>query len=144
MRISKLSFEGDATEFASVSHLFEPRGEAISSSGSPLQAGSVDQRTTELVERVLTRVVLAESHRALVTAVVEAGDEGILGSELLQRIGLANAQFRGVLGSFGRRVSNTPGWPKEVSFFDWEWDSEAEEWRYYLREPFRSAAAAKI
>lgn len=90
--------------------------------------------------RVLNRISLAPSQKALLKAIYDAGEGGILGSELLDVLDYSQAQFRGMMGAFGRRVANTDGFSTDFeTFFKWEWDSEASSYRYWLEGEIRAA-----
>ncbi len=43
------------------------------------------------------------------------------------------------MGAFGRRVANTPGWPRDAHLFDYKWDPDEGQWRYWLPEVVRAA-----
>lgn len=90
--------------------------------------------------RVLTRIGLAPSQKTMLKAIYDSGDGGILGSELLDILEYSQAQFRGMMGAFGRRIANTDGFSNDfTSFFLWEWDSEASSYRYWLDGETRAA-----
>ena len=52
---------------------------------------------------------------------------------------LKPAQFAGLMGAFGRRVVNTPGYVLNSSFFDYEWDDERSCYLYRLPATSRAA-----
>lgn len=80
-----------------------PAGEA--------QAGGIDDsaRLVQFLRNVLRRTGLAGNHRQLLAALYEAGDQGLLRTQIAERLGLKELQVSGVLGSLGRRIQGTPG-----------------------------------
>ena len=144
MKVTKLSFEGDSKEFAIVRNLFADTGASQEVVPTVGQSEEDEEWMVRMMERVLTRVELADNHKSMLKAIVAAGDDGILKSDLVSAIGIKDEQFKGVIGSFGRRVANTPDWPASTPFYDAVWDNEAGEWRYWLDDPYRSAVSAKL
>ncbi|MFC3326066.1 hypothetical protein [Mesorhizobium cantuariense] len=146
MKISKLTFQGTAAEFEAVRSQFadSPVIETVEATTADEGGRQGEQRTIELMRRVIQRTGLAPNHSRMLKAMAGAGDGGLTKTELVGAMAMTEDQFKGVIGSFGRRTSNTPGWPKEVQFYNWKWDKEVDEWRYWIDEPFRSAIAKLI
>lgn len=94
-----------------------------------------------VAKKLLTRRPISENVKEALMAIYNAGDTGITGSELADRLGHDPAQFRGMMGAFGRRMVNTDGWQDGMSFFDWSWEPE-EGYRYKLFESSRKAVEA--
>lgn len=94
--------------------------------------------------KVLTRRGRAPNQNNLLVEVYNAGETGILGSELLKKLRLTQSQFRGVMGAWGRRVAHTPGYDGESSFFAWEWDYDAGSYRYRLPLAVREAVQREL
>lgn len=91
-------------------------------------------------KRVLSRIGLSENQKILLKSIYDTGDDGILTSELTDALKIDQSQFRGVMGSFGRRVTGTDGYSTDYApFIDWEWDSEAGSCRYRLVGEVREA-----
>lgn len=87
---------------------------------------------------LLKRLPLSEKMGDALIAIYTAGGEGILGSELCEEIDYDAAQFRGMMGAFGRRMVNSKGWSAGKSFFDWSWNAD-EGYRYRLFESSQKA-----
>jgi hypothetical protein len=86
-----------------------------------------------MVLTVLNRRRLSPNARKVLKALLTAGSNYLTTTELAEKVGITNAELAGVLGAFGRRVANTPGWPPEAYFLDYTRDQdEAAEWRYGL------------
>jgi hypothetical protein len=153
-----LFFEGDPSEVAqaitllglstagvqsqhnassSSSEASEEDGEGAGGSNEDGGPSVVD--SVAFARKVLKRRALAPNQKNLLAEIYNAGDAGILGSELVGKMGLSQSQFRGTMGAWGRRVSNTPGYDGESSFFAWEWDYDAKSYRYWLPAAVREA-----
>lgn len=96
-----------------------------------------------VARRVLSRIALAEKPKMAILAVYNSGDAGMLGSDLCKRLKYSSAQFRGMMGAFGRRIANTKGWEDGMSFFRYEWDAE-DGYRYFLPDECRAAVEAEL
>lgn len=150
MRMKLLSFEGTVQEFEEVSHLFTETGmllsQAVGTASGSAEATSEEpeiklegkeegsEKSLEITERglrkVLTRRPMSTHQKSVFNAITAAGTNGIISTDLAAETGLTRPQIAGVMGALGRRVANTPGWPKKVFLFDGRWDEEVHEWRY--------------
>lgn len=93
--------------------------------------------TTEIAKAAMTRIGLSDSQKDLLRAMLDAGDEGVLTSDMANAAGLTRPQIAGVMGALGRRMTYTPGWPQSENWHRFEWDDEAKQWRYWLADPVR-------
>lgn len=156
MQIHKITFEGTAEEFEAVRPLFA--GSPISVSAvdrlreahDPLSEdvsaadGDISQLTEGVLREALTRRPLSQSQKNAIQAILAAGDEGIVSSDLAQAMELNRSQVAGVMGALGRRIANTRGWPQGAFLFDTWWDEALGQWRYrhfpMVREALTSGA----
>jgi len=99
--------------------------------------------TTPLARKVITRIPLKPMPKQMLTIIYEAGEKGILGTNLAKKLGYSSAQFRGMMGAFGRRIANTPGYSKGY-FFSYEWDYDKGTYRYWLSGPVREAVRIEV
>ena len=109
--VTSTSFEGTLDEYK-VWREMEKHG---------LLAGQLEDRgheTDTVVEReslvefaksVLNRRAVSKTQRKLFEVLYEAGEDGLLSSDMATKIGVTRAELAGVLGAFGRRVHNTRG-----------------------------------
>ena len=153
-----LVFEGDPEEVAraikalgmSQGSVALPAPPSSGQSGNSQEAGEEAGRSGKVVTsvtfalKVLGRRGLAPNQKKLLIEIYNAGEAGILGSELVTKLGLSQSQFRGVTGAWGRRVVNTPGHDGESYFFDWEWDYDAGSYRYWLPPAVREAIKREL
>ncbi len=88
---------------------------------------------------ILSRRKLTKEQRLVVSAIYKAHPGTLLATELQALIGYTPAQFAGLMGAFGRRISHTEGYIDGTWFFDQEWDYEEGCNRYSFPEPVREA-----
>lgn len=98
---------------------------------------------TAIGRKMLSRRPLAGKPKSAILAIYNAGSEGILGSELCELLDYDQAQFRGMMGALGRRMTHTEGWEEKMTFFDYEWDPE-NGYRYKLPDTSRAAVEAEL
>lgn len=98
---------------------------------------------TEVGRRLLSRRQLAAKPTQAIIAIYEAGDEGVLGNELCELLDYEPAQFRGMMGAFGRRMFHTEGFKEGMYFFDQEWVDNV-GYRYKLPPTSRLAVEAEL
>lgn len=86
---------------------------------------SPDKQTTfvsvEVMRRALTRHPLTKNTEVMLKTLCESGKDGgyVLRSKLCEATGLTPSQLNGVLGKFGGRIMDTPGYEKESSYFEY-------------------------
>ena len=94
--------------------------------------------TAEFARRVLgRRPVLSKPFKRMINALNDAYPEWMLLRDLHSAAGYTPAQFAGLMGAFGRRMSHTDGYDKDVHFFDFRWNDEGDAWEYRLPESVR-------
>jgi hypothetical protein len=89
--------------------------------------------------RALTRIKLGSEAKAVLQALHAAGDQWTSAKSLQDLVGYKPASFAGLMGAFGRRVANTPGYVRDSSFFEYEWDGNQSCYLYRLPPSTRSA-----
>lgn len=89
--------------------------------------------------RALTRIKLGKETKQVLSRIYEGGDAWTTATSLQEEIGYTPAQFAGLMGAFGRRLVNTPGYVLDSSFFEQEWDFDKSCYRYRLPESVRAA-----
>ncbi len=124
--ISRLLLLVDASP---ASRLERGRGEA--SKASPFVS-------EDLAIAVLTRRPLGETHAKMLNLLDLAGEDWTPAPGIQQELGLSTREFAGVLGAFGKRLSNTDGVGSR-SFFDQYWDGENGYNLYRLPSAVRAA-----
>ncbi|MEA3036430.1 MAG: hypothetical protein QOH04_2202 [Sphingomonadales bacterium] len=95
--------------------------------------------STDVAFRALTRIKLGKETKAVLTRVYLGGEEWTSAAFLQKEIGYTPAQFAGLMGAFGRRLVNTPGYVSGSAFWEWEWDSQKSCYLYRLPAPVRAA-----
>ncbi len=95
--------------------------------------------SASVAARVLTRRPLSEEQQAMLRMLYNAGERWTSAMRLQDQIGYAPNQFAGLMGAFGRRITQTEGYLGHTSFFDQEWDHENGCNRYRLPPSVRAA-----
>ena len=89
--------------------------------------------TVEFARRVLgRRPVLSKPFKRVLKALNEAYPEWTLLSDLHSAAHYTPAQFAGLMGAFGRRMSHTDGYDKDAHFFEFRWNDDEDAWEYRL------------
>lgn len=89
--------------------------------------------------RALTRSKLGDQMKTILRVLHKAADLWTSAKTLQTLIGYSPSQFAGAMGAFGRRVANTPGYVRDSSFFEYEWDDVQSCYLYRLPPSARSA-----
>lgn len=89
--------------------------------------------------RALTRIKLGNEAKAVLKLLYESGDNWTSAKSLQKVVSYSPASFAGLMGAFGRRVANTPGYVRDSSFFEYEWDGGQSCYLYRLPASSRSA-----
>lgn len=98
---------------------------------------------TDVGRAFLTRIPLAPLQKKTILKIYRAGDKGIMGNELAETLKYSSAQFRGMMGAFGRRMVHTDGFVEGMYFFDQEWIDNV-GYRYRLPETSQAAVEAEL
>ena len=111
---------------------------AVSPADGP-ESDDSDFVSEAVAKKVLTRRPLSREQTQVLRLLYKAGDAGLLGTELQSKIGYSRPQFTGLMGAFGNRVGNTPGYVPGTWFFDQAWDYDEASNRYKLPASVRDA-----
>jgi hypothetical protein len=124
------SAENEAATVAEARH----GKETDSSAETNASDDEVEYVTTELARSVLTRRALSKEQLLVLETLYKAHPKTVLAPELMKTVGYTRAQFSGLMGAFGRRISHTDGYEAQdgASFFDQEWDDNTGCNRYGL------------
>lgn len=95
--------------------------------------------TTDMARLVLKRRRLSPEMHIVLRALYEAYPSSVASEDLRDATGYDGAQFRGMMGAFGRRLSHTDGYVEGSWFFDQDWDYDEGAYEYSLPETVREA-----
>jgi hypothetical protein len=95
--------------------------------------------TAEVAYQVLTRIELSKPMKDALAKLAQAYPDQVSASDLYKVTGYDGMRFAGLMGAFGRRIANTPGYDGESYFFDEEWDHERQVRLYRLPESVMEA-----
>lgn len=95
--------------------------------------------SSDVAFRALTRIKLGIEAKSVLKALYEAGDNWTSAKSLQTLVGYKPSSFAGLMGAFGRRVANTPGYVRDSSFFEYEWDGSQSCYLYRLPPSTRDA-----
>ena len=95
--------------------------------------------SSDVAFRALTRVKLRKETKAVLSRIYMGREDWTPATVLQNEIGYSPSQFAGLMGSFGRRLVNTPGYVLHSAFFEQEWDDERSCYLYRLPPSVRAA-----
>jgi hypothetical protein len=132
--------EGSPEELAQYEAFAKSHGGSAGSAAS-VESGGGDWEfvSTDVAFRALTRIKLGKQMKAVLQRVYQRGDKWTSATLLQKEIDYTPAQFAGLMGAFGRRLINTPGYVLDSSFWEYEWDGEQSCYLYRLPAPVRAA-----
>ncbi|MES0042268.1 hypothetical protein [Mesorhizobium sp. M0091] len=144
-------FEGTPEEISHVIQTMQPDQQVIAipvkntpEQPVPLAAGDGSKFVTfEFARRVLTRIPLSAGVLAVLKKIYEAHPDWASSADLYAASNYTNRQFSGLMGAFGRRMANTPGYDDQANFFEYQWDHTAEAWQWRLPDSVREALEAE-
>lgn len=143
MKVRTIEFEGTADEFRTVADLFA--GTKVADAPEDLPVGDDVQNadvSAELYIKALMRLPLSDNQKAVISSIVDAGDDGINSDDLANAVGLSRQQIAGVMGTLGRRAARTPNWPENTFFFNFNRVSEG--WLYKAPGGLREAVTKGV
>ncbi len=112
------------------------------SDGIPNGSAETSEFVTKAVaQKMLRRRPLAPEQRTTIKEIHAAYPKTALATELQMKLNYTPAQFAGLMGAFGRRLSHTGGFVAGTKFFAKEWDYTAGCYRYSLPNSVREAVA---
>lgn len=89
--------------------------------------------------RALTRIKLGKEAKSVLSKIYLAGDKWTSAKHLQKLVGYEPSQFAGLMGAFGRRIANTPGYVRDSAFFETDWDDSQSCYLYRLPPSSRAA-----
>jgi hypothetical protein len=92
-----------------------------------------------VARKVLTRRRLKPLQLVVLKEIYGAHPKPVLATELHKKTGYTAAQFAGLMGAIGRRVSHTEGYMDGDLFFIQDWNEKAGCWAYGLPDTVREA-----
>lgn len=92
-----------------------------------------------VARKVLTRRRLKPLQLVVLKEIYGAHPKPVLATELHKKTGYTAAQFAGLMGAMGRRVSHTEGYMDGDLFFIQVWNEKAGCWAYGLPDTVREA-----
>jgi len=145
IKVRLVEVEGDPEEVLKVRQLFgavseyveRPNGTSESREIPSVGLHNGGSISVDGVLRVLTRRALHSNIKKVLKVLLQA-PKGVRSEELAKAVGIDRAQLAGVLGAFGRRIANTPGWPVGAHLIEVRRD-ENDRKRYHLPSLVRSA-----
>jgi hypothetical protein len=105
----------------------------------PIGADGISYVSIDIARKVLSRRNLSKQQLQVLRAIYKAYPGTISGTALQTLINYTRPQFSGLMGAFGRRLSHTEGCPAGASFFEQDWDYNADTYVYGLPESVREA-----
>lgn len=135
---------GGGTPVASGQAQPKPEGEAVNEA-KPSNGDETTYVSEDIARRILTRRPLSKEQKIVLKTLAAAYPKYVSAPALHKATGYTSAQFAGLMGAFGRRVTHTEGFVEYTWFFDTEWDYEAGSYNYRLPETvFNAIKAEKI
>lgn len=95
--------------------------------------------SSDVAFRALTRIKLGKETKLVLNRIYAGGEAWTTATQLQKETGYTPSQFAGLMGAFGRRLVNTPGYVLHSTFFEQEWDGERSCYLYRLPPSVRSA-----
>lgn len=95
--------------------------------------------STDVAFRAITRIKLGKETKAVIKRIYIGGDAWTTAAALQKEVDYSPSQFAGLMGAFGRRLVNTPGYVHYSSFFEQEWDDNKSCYKYRLPMSVRVA-----
>lgn len=144
-------FEGTSEEISKIakemqisSISIQPVQPIVSHDSSDGDGDDVKVYVSESVARTaFTRRPLSDQQKVTLTTLTNAYPNWVTAFDLQEATNYTAAQFAGLMGAFGRRVSHTPGFVEGSWLFDCVWDDAKRCWVYKLPETVYDAIKAE-
>lgn len=149
-------FEGSPAQLAGIAKSMGASAEALAAAmpAAAVEAGteSTDEGdgedetivvTTEFARKFLNRRPLSKEQRKLLVTLGKASPGWTLATVLQSTLNYSPAQFAGMMGAFGRRLTHTAHYVSDSWFFDQEWVHEEGCYKYRLPETVIAALRAE-
>lgn len=128
-----------ATETGAVAAVKLPDEASSSATAPETSEEEIRYVSVAFARRVLTRRRLSGPVMAMLKTLYECHPEWVSSATLYDATGYTSAQFAGLKGAFGRRMSKTTGYDAQAEFFEWKENKETGEWEYRLPDTVREA-----
>jgi len=100
---------------------------------TPKQHETIERFVTkQFAIDAVTRIKLSTPLRLVMKHLLDKDGSLVPTSVLCELCDYNERQFAGMMGAFGRRMSNTIGYDEKAHFFNYEWNDTNEEWDYSL------------
>ncbi|MEI9996056.1 MAG: hypothetical protein WDM91_15785 [Rhizomicrobium sp.] len=138
-------YEGTPDEIARILPSIQPApspGRDAGSGGAAVAVAVTGEKRYVNVEEarlVLSRRPLSAEQLIVFRTLYEAHPHSVLATELQDKTHYTPAQFAGLMGALGRRLTHTEGYKEGTWLFDVAWDINEGCCRYCLPEGVRSA-----
>lgn len=101
--------------------------------------------STELARKVFSRRPLSKEQKTIISILGKAYPNWVPAADVQKATGYSPAQFAGLMGAWGRRLTHTQGWADGVWLFDQEWNYDTKAYDYRLPDTvFEAAKAEKL
>lgn len=135
-------YEGTPEEIAAFRAALDRQGEDKPPASAPAPHPSVQGFvSTDIARKVLTRRPLSAEQRLVLHTLYDAGEQWTAAPILQSYLNYSKSQFAGLMGAFGRRLSQTSGHKPNTWLFEQEWNYEEGYNLYRLPASVRSALA---
>lgn len=99
--------------------------------------------TTEFARLVLSRRPLSRDQKGLLVILAKAHPEWTLATKIQEALDYSPAQFAGLMGAYGRRITHTDGFVEGSWFFDAVWNYDHGCYEYRLPDSVLAAVLAE-
>ena len=121
--------------FTSETPILSPQIDEPKPDSAAHQSNDKKPVTVEFALRALTRRPLSQPQRKVLKALYDAHPKHLTSPALQEVAGYGSShQLAGLMGAFGRRLSNTAGFDENAEFFKWRRDDKTGIWEYRLAD----------
>lgn len=120
-----------------------PAGVAPAAPPSDMDAEDKVFVTIEVARKVLSRRPLSREQMAVLKTLAKRHPDWVPAADLHKVTGYTPAQFAGLMGAFGRRVTHTEGYVPGTWMFDAEWNYDIGAYDYRLPDSVLEAMKAE-
>jgi hypothetical protein len=138
--VDGISVEGTPREIAELLKALKAGRPSLSETKMPngnAEISSVDRHpylNEDTAFRALKRRPLSQEQKTFLSELAKRHPEWTLSTELQKMTEYSKAQFSGMLGALGKRVSGTEGYQDGTWFYDNKWDYDDDCYGYRLPE----------
>ena len=131
----------EIAQYEAFQRFHKPAASSDRHSAAESQTPEIDWEyvSSDVAFRALTRIKLGKETKAVLSMIHAGGEAWTTATALQKKIKYSPSQFAGLMGAFGRRLVNTPGYVLHSAFFEQEWDAGRSCYIYRLPPSVRSA-----